>query len=71
MSTAITEDFIIGRETLLVLAVCSSLPLDEVKAKAAAHPCGTTAGWTFDEEFDLQGADCLDTPGHKHYLFDA
>ena len=71
MNETATPEFIIGRETLFNLAICSSLPLDEVKMKAAAHPCGTKNGWTFDEDFDLQGADCLETPGHKHYIFDA
>lgn len=69
------EDFQVIGEKLLYLGVCSSLPVEEVKARAKAYPCGTSGGWQLSEEdfgpTAKNGNPCPDAPKtHKHYLFE-
>lgn len=65
------------REVGLLYAVaCSSLPKDEVIARAKAIPCGTSGGWLYMNDDDFPEGltenpmTCTDHPEtHKHYFF--
>lgn len=67
------EDFIIAREDLLQLFVCTSLSkrkaIERLKSEAIS---GTRNGWMFDQDEELahlQGSPCSQTPGHVHFIF--
>lgn len=63
------EHFEVAREELLFCVVCSDLSQEEVVARMRDRPSGTSAGWVLAEH-PLQGSDCNEKPGFKHYLFE-
>lgn len=70
-------DFMVYGEGLLYASVCSSLPQEEVEARMAARPCGTSMGWTISEAEEFADGQSnprpcdTDPETRKHYLFDA
>lgn len=69
------DEFVIYSEGIVCASVCSSLPIEEVKARMAAHFTGTSSQWTLSEDPTFKGGEpnpcpCNEHPEtHKHYLF--
>jgi hypothetical protein len=71
-----TKGYVILRETILYLRMCSDLPLDELlKRVNADRPPGTFDNkWVYTDEplpgsGDSRCVDCADGGGKKHWVF--
>jgi hypothetical protein len=68
-------DFEVYSVGIVCASLCTSLPIDQATERLNAEiPTGLSSKWTLSEDKtfasgQLNGCDCPDHSGNKHYLF--
>lgn len=69
-----TPELEVYSEGICMASVCSSLSREEVVARMATRPTGTSGSWSLSADAfrdgKPNGGPCEETPGRHHWLFE-